>query len=78
MFAEVNRRGIESAPDFIAVDGGDGGTGAAPMPLMDNVGLPLREALLMAADSRDKNGAPVLISWSQRVDLCSRWAAFNP
>ena len=55
MFAEVNRRGIESAPDFIAVDGGDGGTGAAPMPLMDNVGLPLREALLMAADSRDKN-----------------------
>lgn len=55
MFAEVNRRGIESAPDFIAIDGGDGGTGAAPMPLMDNVGLPLREALVMAADSRDKH-----------------------
>ena len=26
------------------------GTGAAPMPLMDNVGLPLRESLPMVAD----------------------------
>jgi len=56
MFTEVNARGIESAPDFITIDGGDGGTGAAPMPLMDSVGLPLREALLMAADCRDKHG----------------------
>ena len=32
--SEVHRRGIESAPDFITVDSGDGGTGAAPMPLM--------------------------------------------
>jgi glutamate synthase domain-containing protein 2 len=35
----------ESAPDFITVDGGEGGTGAAPMPLMDLVGMPIREAL---------------------------------
>lgn len=41
----IVKRGIESAPDFITLDGGDGGTGAAPMPLMDNVGLTLREAL---------------------------------
>ena len=47
---EVRSRGIENAPDFIAVDGGNGGTGAAPMPLMDNVGLPLCEALLMVVD----------------------------
>ncbi|MEO1550848.1 MAG: FMN-binding glutamate synthase family protein [Pseudomonadota bacterium] len=38
------------APDFIAIDGGDGGTGAAPMPLMDLVGLPVRESLPMVAD----------------------------
>ena len=38
MCNEVHRRGIESAPDFISVDSGEGGTGAAPMPLMDNVG----------------------------------------
>jgi len=42
---EINKRGHESAPDFITIDGGDGGTGAAPMELMDNVGLPLRESL---------------------------------
>ena len=29
----INERGIESAPDFITVDSGDGGTGAAPMSL---------------------------------------------
>ena len=44
------------APDFITVDSGDGGTGAAPMPLMDNVGLTIREALPMVVDLRDQFG----------------------
>jgi len=47
---EIHRRGLESAPDFITVDSGDGGTGAAPMPLMDNVGLTVREALPKVVD----------------------------
>jgi len=47
---EINARGIESAPDFITIDSGDGGTGAAPMPLMDNVGLPIRHSLPMVVD----------------------------
>ena len=34
-----------AGPDFIAVDGSEGGTGAAPPELSDNVGLPLREGL---------------------------------
>ncbi len=34
-------------PDFIVVDGGEGGTGAAPMEFADHVGAPLREALLL-------------------------------
>ncbi|MDE2307477.1 MAG: FMN-binding glutamate synthase family protein [Xanthomonadaceae bacterium] len=42
---EIYRRGIESAPDFIIVDGSEGGTGAAPQTLMEGVGLPLHEAL---------------------------------
>ncbi|MTI17916.1 FMN-binding glutamate synthase family protein [Rhodobacteraceae bacterium RKSG542] len=42
---EIHRRGIESAPDFITIDSADGGTGAAPMPLMDNVGLTIKESL---------------------------------
>lgn len=46
----IHRRGIESAPDFITIDGGNGGTGAAPMSLMDNVGLVLKEALPMVSD----------------------------
>ena len=54
---EIKRRGIESAPDFIAIDSGDGGTGAAPMPLMDNVGLPVREALPMVVDILEREGA---------------------
>ena len=52
----IHERGIESAPDFIAVDGGDGGTGAAPMPLMDNVGLTLRESLPMVVDILERYG----------------------
>ncbi len=47
---EVRKRGIKSAPDFITVDSGDGGTGAAPMPLMDLVGLTIRESLPMVSD----------------------------
>ena len=34
-------------PDFIVVDGGEGGTGAAPMEFIDHVGLPMREGLLL-------------------------------
>ncbi|MCK5750085.1 MAG: FMN-binding glutamate synthase family protein [Oricola sp.] len=52
----VERRGIESAPDFITLDGGDGGTGAAPMSLMDNVGLPLKQALPILADILERRG----------------------
>jgi glutamate synthase domain-containing protein 2 len=47
----IHRRGIQNAPDFITIDGGDGGTGAAPMPLMDNVGLPVRESLPAVIDT---------------------------
>ncbi|MCK5639379.1 MAG: FMN-binding glutamate synthase family protein [Gammaproteobacteria bacterium] len=50
LFTEVHKRGIESAPDYIAVDSADGGTGAAPMPLMDDMGLSLRETLPMVVD----------------------------
>ncbi|MEM9751054.1 MAG: FMN-binding glutamate synthase family protein [Pseudomonadota bacterium] len=49
-------RGVESAPDFITIDGGDGGTGAAPMPLMDNVGLTLSEAIPLVADILTRAG----------------------
>jgi glutamate synthase domain-containing protein 2 len=56
LFEEVKRRGEASAPDFIAIDSGDGGTGAAPLPLMDNVGLPIRESLPMVDNIRKRHG----------------------
>ena len=34
-------------PDFIVVDGGEGGTGAAPAEFVDHMGVPLREGLLL-------------------------------
>ena len=38
-------------PDFITVDGGEGGTGAAPIEFSDNVGMPLDEALVFVCDT---------------------------
>ncbi len=34
-------------PDFIVVDGAEGGTGAAPLEFADHVGVPLQEGLLL-------------------------------
>jgi glutamate synthase domain-containing protein 2 len=50
LFVEIHNRGVESAPDFITLDGAEGGTGAAPQCLMDYVGLPIRESLPMLVD----------------------------
>ncbi|MBL9058350.1 MAG: FMN-binding glutamate synthase family protein, partial [Rhodobacteraceae bacterium] len=35
-------------PDFIVIDGKEGGTGAAPLEFMDHVGMPLRDGLTFA------------------------------
>lgn len=72
MFVEVKRRGLQSAPDFITVDSGDGGTGAAPMPLMDNVGLMIRESLPLVDDIRKRHGL------TERVRLIASGKFVNP
>ncbi len=44
-------RGIHEtglAPDFVTIDGGEGGTGAAPIELSDHMGMPVLEALVVA------------------------------
>jgi len=48
--AAVNKRGKEFAPDFITIDSADGGTGAAPMSLIDYVGMPINESLPRVID----------------------------
>ena len=37
-------------PDFIAIDGGEGGTGAAPPEFADSVGTPFKDGLAFAID----------------------------
>lgn len=39
-----------SGPDFITVDGGEGGTGAAPLEYSNSVGMPLRDGLAFVVD----------------------------
>lgn len=41
----------EIYPDFITVDGGEGGTGAAPLEFSNHVGMPLRNALAFVYDA---------------------------
>lgn len=38
-------------PDFITVDGGEGGTGAAPLEFSNSVGMPLEEGLTFVHDT---------------------------
>ena len=56
LFEAIKERGIESAPDFITIDGADGGTGAAPQSLMDYLGMPLQESLPMVIDMLNRHG----------------------
>ncbi|MEP7233445.1 MAG: FMN-binding glutamate synthase family protein [Ginsengibacter sp.] len=40
-------------PDFISVDGGEGGTGAAPLEFTDHLGMPLFEAIAFVKQTLD-------------------------
>jgi glutamate synthase domain-containing protein 2 len=47
---KIHERGFQSAPDFITLDSADGGTGAAPQPLMDYMGMDIQESLPLVID----------------------------
>ena len=72
MCARILERGIENAPDFVTVDSADGGTGAAPMSLIDNMGMPLRESLPRIVDMLKKHGL------KERVKVCASGKLINP
>jgi len=67
-------------PDFIVVDGGEGGTGAAPVELTDHVGAPLNEALgfvhnaLVGAGLRDRIKLGASGKLITAYDLCRAFA----
>ena len=48
-------------PDFITVDGGEGGTGAAPVEFSNSIGMPLREGLVFVHDT--------LVGYGLRKDI---------
>jgi glutamate synthase domain-containing protein 2 len=52
-FFDICRAMIKTGikPDFITVDGGEGGTGAAPVEFSDSLGMPLRDGLTFAVDT---------------------------
>jgi len=52
----VLRRGQECAPDFLVIDGGEGGSGASPQALADHMGLPITEALPRVVDALLESG----------------------
>jgi len=81
----MNETGLK--PDFITVDGGEGGTGAAPLEYANSVGMPLREALIFVVDSligfdlkkdikvvasgKVLNGMDILKKLALGADLCA-------
>lgn len=76
LMAQVSARG--DGPDFFTLDSGDGGTGAAPMALMDNVGLPIRESLPLVRDIIKKHGLaeriPIVASGKLTTPADVAWA----
>lgn len=56
LFEAIKDKGLDYAPDYFSVDSADGGTGAAPQSLIDNVGLPLRRSLPIVVDKLKAHG----------------------
>ena len=52
----VLRRGLQSAPDFLVIDGGEGGSGATPQALADHMSLPIAEGLPRVVDALLESG----------------------
>jgi len=55
LIAKQLAKGSNAYPDFITIDGGDGGSGAAPLDMMMSVGMTIHKALYIADTTlRDK------------------------
>jgi hypothetical protein len=75
----------DGCPDYVHVDGGEGGTGAAPAALAGYVGLPVTQALPMVVEARLRHGLQTAsassppASWSRRTRWPGRcaWAPIS-
>ncbi|MDQ8187363.1 FMN-binding glutamate synthase family protein [Pelagicoccus sp. SDUM812002] len=70
LVAEMKRQ--DSFPDWITIDGAEGGTGAAPKAFIDRVGMPLFPALKSAQDALVSAGV------RQRLKLVASGKLINP
>lgn len=57
-FLSICKAMIETGikPDFISIDGGEGGTGAAPLEFSNSVGMPFKEGVSFAYDALEGFG----------------------
>ena len=67
MVKAMQQTGI--TPDFIVVDGSEGGTGAAPLEFTDHVGVPLQEGLRLVHNTLVGAGLREASKWAVRA----RW-----
>ena len=58
-------------PDFITVDGGEGGTGAAPTEMTNSVGTPIRDALIFV------NSALIGVGLRDRIRIIASGKMFS-
>jgi glutamate synthase domain-containing protein 2 len=74
-------------PDFITIDGGEGGTGAAPLEFSNYVGYPLRDALIFVHNAlvgyslreririicsgRTVTGFDMIVRFALGADMCN-------
>jgi len=47
---------VDTYPDFIAIDGGEGGTGAAPLEFSNSIGMALKDGLILTDDILTRYG----------------------
>lgn len=69
---KIKERGLKSAPDFITIDSCEGGTGAAPLSLIDNMGRPISESLPKVVDILHK------YELKDRIKVISSGKLLNP
>jgi glutamate synthase domain-containing protein 2 len=62
----------DTFPDYIAIDGAEGGTGAAPQSFLDHVGMPMFPALRFAHSTLEKMGL------RDRLKLLAAGKLINP
>jgi glutamate synthase domain-containing protein 2 len=72
LFKSIQRRGPGCSPDFITVDSADGGSGAAPQPLIDYMGLPIQESLPFVVDKLIRYGL------RERIKVIASGKLINP